>query len=217
VQTLSEQIFHLHPPDGLFDDTVIRTLRPGLGPDARRALVHRAVASGEVLRLKPGVYCLAPGLRRSSPHPFAVAAMLHYPSQVSVETALCHHGLLPEAAEQVVSVTADRSRTFVTPLGRFVFIRVPCESLRAGVRVHEVARDAWAFVATPLRAIGDLVYVRKGVTWERDGLRFLLESMRIEPEDLDALSFEDFDEIHDSIRSRRTERYLDGLRRELRA
>ena len=111
--------------------------------------------------------------------------MRHHPSQVSVETALAHHGLIPEAVHQVVSVTDLRSRTFLTPLGRFVFERVPCDALRAGVRATRVGRDAWAFVSTPLRASADLVYLRRRVTWDRDGLRSLLESMRIEREDLE--------------------------------
>ena len=159
-------------------------LLPRHSTGARRALVHRAVASGGLLRLKPGLYCLPPELRRSHPHPFVVAAMLHFPSQLSLETALAHHGLIPEAVHQVASVTSGRSRTFDTPLGRFVFGRVPCDDQRAGVKATRLDGDAWAFLATPLRAIADLIYLRRAVSWERDGLSFLLESMRIEREDL---------------------------------
>lgn len=215
MQTLTEQVFRHSPPTGIFDETVVSNLFPDHSVGARRVLLHRAVASGEVLRLKPGLYCLEPGLRNGHPHPFVVAAMLCYPSQVSLETALSHHGLIPEAVHEVASVTDGRSRRFDTGLGLYSFTRVPCGDLRAGVRVTEVARDAWAFVATPLRAIADLVYVRREVTWQRDGLRFLTESMRIEREDLAALELEPFEAVHDSLRSRRTRRYLEGLRGEL--
>jgi hypothetical protein len=215
MQRLTEEVFRRSPPMGLFDDTMVANLFPDHSIGARRALVHRAVSTGEVLRLKPGLYCLEARLRSGQPHPFVVAAMLCYPSQVSLETALSYHGLIPEAVREVASVTDGRSRSFTTGLGPFTFTRVPCDDLRAGVKVVEVARGAWAFVATPLRAIADLVYVRREVSWARDGLSFLTESMRIEREDLEALSLDPFDAIHSSLRSRRTLRYLEGLGEEL--
>ena len=215
MQTLTEAVLQLDPPAGIFDNTVVSNIFPRHAAGARRALVHRAVAHDEVLRLKPGLHCLAPIYRRSHAHPFVVAAMLHFPSQVSLETALAHHGLIPEAVHQVASVTAQRSRDFDTPLGHFVFRCVPCDDLRAGVHATRVDDDAWSFVATPLRAIADLVYLRRGVTWQRDGLGFLTESMRIEPEDLAALSLEPLDAICASLHSKRTRRYLQGLEREL--
>ena len=215
VQTLTEKVLRLDPPGGFFSDAVVRNLLPGQSVGARRAIIHRAARQGEVLRLKPGYYCLAAGLRRRHPHPFVVAGILHYPSQVSVESALAFWGLIPEAVHHVASVTRQRSRTFTTSLGRFEFRRVPCRTLRAGVRSTEVDRGAWAFVSTPLRAIADLVYLRSSVSWQHDGLGFVTESLRILPEDLEQLSFDTHDEICASLHSRRARRYLDGLRKEL--
>jgi hypothetical protein len=215
MQTLAEKVLELRPPGGMFDDTVVTNLFPDHTQGARLALVHRAVQSREVLRLKRGLYCLAPHLRSTQPHPFMIAGMLHAPSQISLETALSHHGLIPEAVQQVASVTSQRSRTFVTPLGRFEFVRVPCNALRAGVGVERVDRNLWAYVSSPLRAIADLVYTRREVSWKQDGLEFLVDSLRIERGDLLALSMERFDEIHDSIRNKRTRQFLQGMRREL--
>jgi len=214
VQPLTEKVFRLAPPGGLFDDTVVVNVLPKQSRGARRALVHRAVRQGEVLRLKPGLYCLAEPFRRTHPHPFVVAAMLHFPSQVSLESALSFHGLIPEATFQVASVTLQRSRVFRTPLGRFEFARVPCNDLRAGVQAVKVDQ-AWAFVATPLRAIADLVYLRRRVSWQADGLGFLTDSLRVEPEDLAELSLERFQEVYDSIRNKRVRDYLVGMRKEL--
>ena len=75
-----------------------------------------------------------------------------------------------------------------------------------------VARDAWAFIASPLRAIADAVYLNKEITWNRNGLSYLTESLRIEEDDLQSLSFEAVDEILDGIRSRRVRAYLEGLK-----
>ena len=75
-----------------------------------------------------------------------------------------------------------------------------------------VARNAWAFIASPLRAIADAVYLAREVTWSRNGLGYLTESLRIEEDDLRSLSFEAMEEILDSIRSRRVRAYLEGLK-----
>lgn len=141
-----------------------------------------------------------------------VAAVLHAPSHISLESALAHHGLIPEAVYQVSSVTVGRSREFDTPLGVFSFQRVPARAPRAGIEAVAVARNAWAFIASPLRAIADAVYLNKEITWERNGLGYLTESLRIEEDDLRSLSFGALDEILDSIRSRRVRAYIKGLK-----
>lgn len=215
MQALTERVFHLSPPGGIFDETVVRNLLDDRSEAARKVLVHRAVAAGEIIRLKPGLFLLAPAFRRTDPHPFVIAAVLHSPSHVSLESALAHHGLIPEAVYQVASVTSSRSRVFETPVGVFSFLRVPADDPRAGVRAHKIDERSWVFVAGPLRAIADIVYTRKPVSWERDGPSFLTESLRIEREDLQRMSFESLDEICGSLRDRRTVQYLRKLAREV--
>lgn len=216
MQTLTEKVFHLAPPGGLFNDTVVANLFPEQSIAARRALVHRAVKSGEILALKPGLYCLAKDYRKSHPHPFVAAGALYSPSHISLESALSYHGLIPEGVREVASVTGRRGRAFDTPFGIFTFSRVPCINPRAGVRIVEVDKNAWAFIACPLRAVADLVYLRRDVCWGKDGLRFLTDSMRIEPEDLSDFASDDFDEIQAGLSSKRTRQYLEGLAKELR-
>ena len=212
MQTLTEKVFKLAPPGGGFDETVIGNLFPDISNGARALLAHRASKAGEILRLNPGLFVLSPPYRKSEPHPFVLAGILHAPSHISLESALAHHGLIPEAVYQVSSVTLGRSREFSTPLGVFSFRRVPARAPRAGVKAVEVARGAWAFIAEPLRAIADAVYLDKSISWGRNGLGYLTESLRIEEEDLREISFEASDEIFDSIRSRRVRAYIAGLR-----
>jgi hypothetical protein len=215
MQTLTDRVFRLLPPGGLFDETVVRDLLDDRSEAARKVLVHRAVAAGEIVRLKPGLFLLAPSYRKTDPHPFVIAAMLHSPSHVSLESALAHHGLVPEAVYQVGSVTSSRSRVFETPVGVFNFVRVPADDPRAGVRALKIDARSWVFVAGPLRAIADLVYTRRQVSWERDGPSFLTESLRIERQDLEVMAFDSLDEICGSLRDRRTVDYLRELAREV--
>jgi hypothetical protein len=215
MQTLTERIFELAPPGGLFNESVVRNVLPETTTGARKQLVYRAIEHGEILRLKPGDYCLATGFRKSHPHPFVLAAVLHSPSHVSLESALSFHGLIPEAVYAVSSVTYQRSRSFKTPWGLFSFQRVPTHQPRAGVEIVRLADDAWAFVARPLRAIADLVYLRKEVCWESAGSSFLTESMRIEEDDLEEMSMDDFDAVHESLKDKRVKAYLCGLAKEI--
>jgi hypothetical protein len=112
-------------------------------------------------------------------------------------------------------VISSRSRVFETPVGVFYFVRVPADDPRAGVRALKIDERSWVFVALPLRAIADIVYTRRRVSWERDGPSFLTESLRIEREDLENMVFDSLDEICGSLRDRRTVDYLRNLAREV--
>jgi len=144
-----------------------------------------------------------------------VAALLHSPSHISLESALSYHGLIPEAVHGVTSVTAGRGRKFMTPLGDFNFQRVPADEPRAGVRPIKLDEQGWAFIAGPLRAMADLIYLRKEITWKKDGLMFLKESMRMDEDDLRGMPLDDYEEIFRSLRNKRTKMYLKGLKEEL--
>jgi len=65
----------------VFNTTVVRNLFPGISAGAQRALVDRALRAGEIQRLKAGLYILAAPYRKSELHPFALASLLHFPSQ----------------------------------------------------------------------------------------------------------------------------------------
>ena len=213
MQTLTESILRLAPPGGLFDDTVVRNLFPDTTDGARKQLVHRATVAGEVLRLKSGLFILEGQFSKTGrPHPFVVASALHAPSHISMETALSYHGLIPEAVQQIASATSVRSRSYDTPLGVFTFTRVLSSLPRAGVECLKIEPNAWAFVASPLRAIADMVYLNKNVNWAGDGVDYLTESLRIEEDDLAELSFDGADEICSSIKDNRTCDYISKLK-----
>ena len=122
---------------------------------------------------------------------------------------------MPEAVREVASVTPLRARAFRTPVGSFTYLRVPARDPRAGVRATEVARNLWAFIANPLRAIADLVYLRRGVDYDKNGLTFLTDSLRLELDELQPVHEADVEEIAISLKSRRAVAYVRGLQREL--
>jgi len=156
----------------------------GGSAQSRYGLVNRALKAGELLRVKRGLYVLANELRDEAVHPFALAQQIMPGSYVTGESALSFHGWIPEAVYSVLSVTArGKSVTYRHELlGSFEFQRMtvkPGRFLEAVSR--QVMKHQVALVAEPMRALMDLVYLRK-LPWQ--GLRYLLEGLRI---DQDAL------------------------------
>ena len=96
--------------------------------------------------------------------------------------------------------------------GVFSFQRVPSRMPRAGVETVEISRDSWAFIATPFRAIADMLYLNKKITWQRHGVSYLTESLRIELDDLRSFSYDGLDDILSSLRSHRVRTYLQRLK-----
>ena len=128
--------------------------------DVRRQL-SRWTGAGRVYQLRRGVYALAPPHRKVRPHPFLVANALVRGSYVSLQAALAHEGLIPEYTPVVTSVTTGRPGRWATPLGDFIFRHVKKDWF-GGYRLVEVAEDQRAFLASPEKALLDLVYLEPG-------------------------------------------------------
>jgi hypothetical protein len=176
------------------------------------ALLKRAVASREVWRIRRGLYCLSDRYSRGRINPLELATRVYGPSYVSLETALSHHGWIPEAIHAVTSVALGRSRTFDTPVGLFSFTRVPQRIFLAGVRrVSEEGRGAF-FLASPLKALADHVYVQK---YDWISAAPIVQSLRVDPEYLADLTGALFDEVMSAFGAGRVSRFLAGLREDL--
>lgn len=135
--------------------------------------LSRWVASGKLLQLRRGVYGLADPYVSRRPHNFEVANLLVNPSYVSLESALSHRGVIPEAVFTTTSVTTARAGEFDTPLGRYAYRHI-VPSLFWGY-VTEVIGEVEFLVACPEKALLDLVHLRPG----GDQLLFL-EHLRLD-------------------------------------
>lgn len=128
--------------------------------DLRRQL-SRWVASGNVIQLRRGLYALAPPYRKSEPHPFLVANRLVRGSYVSLQSALAHHGLIPEHVPVTTSVTTGRPQRRENPFGSFEYHHCPPNRL-TGYRLEPLGGGQEAFVATPAKALADLIHLVPG-------------------------------------------------------
>lgn len=176
------------------------------------ALLKRALAAGEIIRIRRGLYMLAQPYQREAPNPLALAQHVYGPSYIGLESALSFHGLIPEAVYSVVSVSLNRSRVFDTPLGRFDFVRVPQACFFAGIERRELPGGNGAvLVSSPLKALADLVYVRRS----NEPPDTLLGSLRVEGRLKELVSSASIDELAGNYSSRRVKHFLQQVRKEV--
>ena len=128
--------------------------------DVRRQL-SRWTADGKILQLKRGLYTLAPPFRKVTPHPFLVANRLVLGSYVSLQSALAYYGLIPEYVPVTLSMTARSPASWKNPLGVFWFHHIVGD-LFTGYRVEEVTIGQHVYLATPEKALLDLVHLTPG-------------------------------------------------------
>jgi predicted transcriptional regulator of viral defense system len=118
----------------------------------------RWTTNGQVYQLRRGLYALAPPYQKVKPHPFLIANRLQRASYVSLQSALAFYGLIPETVHATQSVSAGRPGRWKTPLGDFQYRHVKPDLLR-GYRLVDLGNQQ-ALVATPVKALLDLVYLQ---------------------------------------------------------
>jgi predicted transcriptional regulator of viral defense system len=145
----------------LFSTRDLAVVFPGRNRQLANLQLHQWVRRGWVKRLKRGLFELAWPDPVVLPDLF-IANRLYEPSYVSLETAMFQHGLIPEVAAQVTSVTSATTKRFVNYHGAFSYFSVMPGAFR-GYGLAMVERRE-VRMAEPEKAIVDRIYAatRKG-------------------------------------------------------
>lgn len=214
VQTLTEKLIEQGLTNRVLSD---RQLERVIGPasSSRYGLVNRALKAQELVRIRRGLYVLAPRLRTQTAHPFAIAQSILPGSYISFETALSHHGWIPESVRIIASVVPGRkSADLEHPMfGSFAFHPL---ALNRSYFLQSIERRQFgqqmALIAKPLRALMDLVAFRK-LKWR--GLGLLTDGMRIDPQSLHSVSRKDFQALAKVYKQKGPNEFLHSLAQEL--
>lgn len=214
MNSLVEQVTKANLAGRIFNE---RQLAEVLGGgDARRyGLVNRALKDGSLIRLKRGTYLLDKQYRSDTVHPFAVAQALQPGSYVSLESALSFHGWIPEAVYTTASISPGRKTIIqeTSSMGRFTFHPVATHDYQFLTSVERIKfGKLTAFVATPLRALMDLVALRKE-QWS--GTDWLTTGMRIEESQLLSLRRKDFVALKPVYKHKAVNEFLHKLEHEV--
>jgi hypothetical protein len=199
----------------IFDyQTLTEALKGLLSP---RDKITDMLRQGIIVRIKKGLYVFGDKYRK---HPYSkelLANLVYGPSYVSLDYALGYYGIIPERVEALTSVTFSRSRRFATPVGLFIYRRIPARAYEAGAVRAEGSHGQAYLIASPEKALADKIVSVRGarIASVVDMSRFLEEDLRIDPGSLRSLSAESIDEFAGRYRSLKL-RKLGGLLRRLR-
>lgn len=191
-------------PTGVFTQPEVAVAIDG-SDFSRHGLVKRALARGEILNIRRGLYCLAPRYQKKPVSIFGLAQRVYGPSYISLETALSYHGWIPEAVYACTCVSAGRAKEFTTPLGLFSYTRVPQGTFYAGVeRSVDTDGNTW-FMAWPAKALADYVYVHRP-NWT--SIEEASASLRIEADELNSATREQLEVLVANYSNVRVTRFL---------
>ncbi len=180
-----------------------------VNPRLMRQQLSRWVKSGKVYQLRRGLYALAPPYQKCKPHPFLVANYLQKGSYVSLQSALAHYSLIPEVTYVTTSVSHGRPERVETPLGVFEFRHVKRELL-FGYELKDLGEQS-AFIATPEKALLDLIYLQPG----GDSEAYLAELRLQNLDQLNSERLQVYAERFNMLKMRKAaERLMDMIERE---
>jgi len=152
-----ERLLELVGDEPTFETSLL--LAGQVKPSNVRLQLSRWTRAGRIYQLRRGLYTLAPPYQKVKPHPFLVANRLQRASYVSGQSALAFYGLIPDVIQATLSVTTGRPEMLVTPLGNFEFRHIKSELLH-GYQMTALGNEQQALVATPEKAVLDLVYLQ---------------------------------------------------------
>jgi len=196
---------------GLVYDSQLSLILGGTS-NRRHSWVKRAVSQGALLSLRRGLYALSPGFLGHPLNPYVMAQAIYGPSYISLESALSWHGLIPEAVRTLTSVSYGRSKNVQNDLGLFSYIHIPQINFFAGVEEKSDEFGSF-FIASPLKALADYVYVSKK-TWR--SLQECVEDLRLDESIVQGWKPSDVESLLFVYSGQRVRQFLKTIQKELR-
>lgn len=143
--------------------------------DSRQAIIKRSIQKGYLIPIRRDLYLIGK-LTKPLLNAFEISSIIYGPSYVSFESALSHHGWIPEAVRTITCATVKRSKEFETPMGVFSYEHIPTHSFSFGVEQYQ-ENNSTIFIASPIKALADMIYARRRI-W--GSIEDLSEDLRIE-------------------------------------
>ncbi|MFI3239119.1 MAG: hypothetical protein R3Y22_00805 [Bacteroidales bacterium] len=112
--------------------------------------------SGDLVRLKRGLYVVSPKVSGRIISSELIANHIYGPSYLSMESALRYYGLIPESVYALRSMTLKRSKAFENQIGRFDYTFCPADYYSIGICQHSY-NDYTFLIASAEKALCDLI------------------------------------------------------------
>ena len=147
----------------------VRSTMPGF----RQETLCRWNRSGKIIMVAPGYYVL-PDETGDETDLFAIAGRMYTPSFVSLESALSFCGLIPETVLAVTSVCTRKTRRINSPLCTFIYRSIQPQYFFG--YEPKMGRKHSYLMASPERAVVDLLYFRKDISSPEDMLELRFDT-----------------------------------------
>jgi len=137
----------------------------------------------EILKVKNGLYTT-----RKDSFKEAYSGLICGPSYVSFEKALARYNLIPEWVPVCTCATFEKNTRleFVNDFGRYTYKDVPSNVFPYSLVIYKRGNFSWT-MATPEKAICDLLYTRKEIEKYSLFEGFLFEGMRFDEDEFFSL------------------------------
>lgn len=171
--------------------------------------IARMVNDGQLTRIVNGLY-----ETNSSADPLCLAASICGPSYISFETALSYYGLIPESAKAITSASFEKEKNkhYSTPFGEFLFQDVSSSAFPFEIDT-KVSGDYAYRIATPEKALCDLLSKRAPAANERELRVLLFEDLRLDPQQLLELDADKVEKLSYLYKSRNVKRFSKLIKR----
>ena len=172
-----------------------------------RDKIAALLRSGEIVRVKKGLYVFGKDYRRGPWVREILANLIYGPSYISLQYALFHYGMIPESVPTLTSVTLARSRRFDTPLGQFTYRSLATCRYHVGIDQQEVAGKGHFLIASPAKALADAVWVdaRFRPRSARAFESYLEDDLRIDPAALEQIDLDSLSDVAAHYQARKIE------------
>jgi phage terminase large subunit-like protein len=145
-----------------------------------RNRITRLIEEGEIVRIRRGLYIFGKHWRRGPIHRELLANLIYGPSYVSTYSALAFYGKIPERVESVTSTCMKRSKSFETPLGLFAYTSLSKTKYATGVDRLELTPGQFCLIASPEKALADLVAPIRDISTPEEMDIYLREDLRLD-------------------------------------
>lgn len=166
--------------------------------------INALLRSGDIIRVKKGLYIFGENYRYRPYSRELLANLIYGPSIVSLEYMLSYYGLIPEAVQNITSVTFKRPKNFITPIGSFIYRQVPKNYYHLGIQ--RLKFNGGVFLAAgPERALADKIREDRGNIFknQKEAERYLFDDLRLDQEVFEKLDLAIFQELALAARSRK--------------
>ena len=149
-------------------------------PSFQRSNLSRWVQRGYIKKLRKEWYIFSeslsiPGIQ------YLVANKIYAPSYVSLQSALCFYGIIPESVVEITSVCSRDTKLFESALGTCSYSKIK-QDLFFGYRLMDFDRIGTVKFATPEKAILDFLYLNNFYKTKEDMINLRFDETFMEEE-----------------------------------